>query len=105
MAFNLSEWLMRRRIGAQVRDAGRSVEHSRIANPYHAVSIELGSKACAAARKLEGRRYPFGLRTDAAGQGLHPGGLPVPLRAPQGPAESQRDRRVQFRQSACAQDE
>ena len=48
---------MRRRIGAQVRGAGRSVEHSRIANPYHAVSIETGSKACAEARKLEGRRY------------------------------------------------
>ena len=57
MAFNFSEWLMRRRIGAQVRSAGRNVEHSRIANPYHAVSIETGTKACAASRKLEGRRY------------------------------------------------
>ena len=57
MAFNLSEWLMRRRIGAHVRSAGRNVEHSRIANPYHAVSIEVGSRACAASRKLEGRRY------------------------------------------------
>ena len=71
MAFNVSEWIMRRRIGAQVRNGGRSVEHSRIANPYHAVSIEVGSKscaasavsietgtkACAASRKLEGRRY------------------------------------------------
>ena len=57
MAFSLSEWWMRRRIGAHVRGAGGRVEHSRIANPYHAVSIDLGSKACAAARQQEGRRF------------------------------------------------
>ena len=57
MAFNISEWLMRRRIGAQVRQAGRHVEHSRIANLYHAVSIEPGSRACPEARKREGKRY------------------------------------------------
>jgi hypothetical protein len=57
MAFTLSEWLMRRRIGAQVRSAGGRVEHSRIANLYHAVSIEPGSRACAAARQQEGRRF------------------------------------------------
>ncbi len=57
MAFSLSEWLMRRRIGAEVRSAGHRMEHSRVANPYHAVSIEPGLKACAEARKLEGRRF------------------------------------------------
>ncbi len=57
MSFNLSEWLMRRRIGAEVRNAGARVEHSRIANPYHAVSIESGSRACDEARARDGRRY------------------------------------------------
>jgi hypothetical protein len=57
MGFNISEWLMRRRIGAEVRSAGRRVEHSRVANPYHAVSIEAGARACAAARGLDGRRF------------------------------------------------
>lgn len=57
MAFSLSEWLMRRRIGAQVRSAGARVEHSRIANPFHAVSIEPGMRACAEARSHEGQRY------------------------------------------------
>jgi hypothetical protein len=57
MAFNLSEWLMRRRIGAQVRNAGRPVESRRIGNPYHAVSIEPGMRACDAVRKLENRRF------------------------------------------------
>lgn len=55
--FNLSDWLMRRRIGAEVRHAGRYVEHRRIANPYHAVSIEPGVRTCALARAAEGRRY------------------------------------------------
>ena len=57
MSFNLSGWLMRRRIGAEVRNAGARVEHSRVGNPYHAVSIETGTKACAEAQAREGRRY------------------------------------------------
>lgn len=57
MSFSLSEWLMRRRIGAQVRSAGARVEHSRIANPYHSVSIEPGPRACAEAKSREGRRF------------------------------------------------
>jgi hypothetical protein len=57
MSFSLSEWLMRRRIGAEVRNAGARVEHSRIANPYHAVSIETGSRACDEAQARDGRRY------------------------------------------------
>jgi hypothetical protein len=57
MAFSLSGWLMRRRIGAQVRNAGNRVEHSRVANPFHAVSIETGVRACAEARAREGKRF------------------------------------------------
>ncbi len=57
MGFNLSAWWMRQKVGAQVRGAGNRVEHSRIANPYHAVSIEAGSRACAACRAMEGKRF------------------------------------------------
>ena len=57
MSFNLSNWFLRRRIDAQVRNSGRPVEHSHIGNPYHAVSIEPGPKSCEASRKLEGRRF------------------------------------------------
>ena len=57
MDFNLSNWFLRRRIDAKVRTSGGAVEHRRIGNPYHAVSIETGSRACEAARALEGRRF------------------------------------------------
>jgi hypothetical protein len=56
MAFNLSNWLLRRRIDSQARTSGRPVEYRRISNPYHAVSIEAGPQACAAARRLKGER-------------------------------------------------
>ena len=57
MGFNLSNWFLRKRIDAQVRNSGRPMEHSRVGNPFHAVSIEPGSKACAESRKLEDRRF------------------------------------------------
>ena len=57
MAFNISDWLLRRRIDAQVRTSGRPVEHRRIGNPYHAVSIETGLRCCEAARELERHRF------------------------------------------------
>ena len=57
MSFSLSEWLMRRRIGAQVRSAGALVEHRRVANPYHSVSIDPGPRACPEAKSRQGRRF------------------------------------------------
>ena len=57
MAFNLSSWFLRRRIDAQARSSGRPIEHRRIGNPYHAVSIERGANACAAARATENKRF------------------------------------------------
>jgi hypothetical protein len=57
MGFSLSEWWMRQKVGAQVRGAGARVEHRRIGNPYHAVSIEAGPRPCAVARDAEGRRF------------------------------------------------
>jgi hypothetical protein len=59
MAFNISDWLLRRRIDAQVRTrtSGGPAEHRRIGNPYHAVSIEVGTRCCEAAREREGQRF------------------------------------------------
>jgi hypothetical protein len=57
MGFDISSWFMRRRIDAEVRTSGRPVEHRRIGNPFHAVSIEPGQRACLEARRLEGQRF------------------------------------------------
>ena len=57
MPFSISSWLLRKRIDAHVRQSGRPMEHRRVVNPYHAVSIEPGSKCCQDARKLEGHRF------------------------------------------------
>jgi hypothetical protein len=57
MGFNLSNWFLRKKIDAQVRSSGRPMEHRRVVNPYHAVSIEPGSKACAEACKHSGERF------------------------------------------------
>lgn len=57
MGFSLSQWLLRRRIAAQARTSGRPMEHRRVVNPYHAVSIEAGPRACPAVRALEGSRF------------------------------------------------
>ena len=57
MSFSISSWLMRTRIGAQALISGRQIEHSRVVNPYHAVSIDTGSKSCRQARAAEGRRF------------------------------------------------
>ncbi len=57
MGFNLANWFLRRRIDAQVRNSGRPMEHHRVVNPYHAVSIEPGSKTCAESLKHSGERF------------------------------------------------
>jgi hypothetical protein len=57
VSFSLSAWFQRRKIGAQVRRPGAAVEHRRISNPFHAVSIEPGSRCCVQARQAQGWRY------------------------------------------------
>ena len=57
MGFNLGNWFLRKKFDAQARDSGRPMEHRRVVNPYHAVSIEPGSKCCDDAGKLEGQRF------------------------------------------------
>jgi hypothetical protein len=60
MGFNLSDWLLRKKIGAQIRSAGQPVQHHRVGNPFHAVSIEPGMKSCAQARAVDERRFLAG---------------------------------------------
>jgi hypothetical protein len=57
LGFNLGNWLLRKKIDAQERNSGRPMEHRRLVNPYHAVSIEPGSRACAESCKLSGERF------------------------------------------------
>jgi hypothetical protein len=57
MAFDLSRWFFRKRLEAAVaRDRGSVTSH-RVANPYHAVSIQPGPAACGPARRLRDRRF------------------------------------------------
>ena len=60
MGFNLSDWLLRKKIGAQIRTAGGPVQHHRVGNPFHAVTVEAGMKSCAEARAMEERRFLAG---------------------------------------------
>jgi len=53
----ITNWFLRRKIDAHVRQPGRAMEHRRVVNPYHAVSVEAGPKCCNEARELKGRRF------------------------------------------------
>jgi hypothetical protein len=57
VAFNLSSWLHRKHVQAEVRLSGRLVQAHRVTNPYHAVSIEAGASCCRTAKMYGGRRY------------------------------------------------
>ena len=57
VAFNISSWFFRKKIDSQVRMSGRPMEHRRVVNPYHAVSIKPGPKACKEARAFGNRRF------------------------------------------------
>jgi hypothetical protein len=57
MGFNLSDWLLRKKIGAQIRTAGSPVQHHRVGNPFHAVRVEAGMKSCAQARAIDEHRF------------------------------------------------
>ena len=55
-----SNWFLRRKIDAHVRRSGQPMEHRRVVNPYHAVSVEPGPKCCEEARELEDQRFLAG---------------------------------------------
>ena len=55
--FNLSSWLHRRHVQAEVRLSGRPVQAHRVNNPYHAVSIEAGASCRQTAMMYGGHRY------------------------------------------------
>ena len=57
MAQIFSNWFLRRKIDAQVRRSGQPMEHRRVVNPHHALSIEPGPKCCDKARELKNQRF------------------------------------------------
>ena len=57
MAFNLSSWLRRKRVLAEVTLSGRSVQTHRVTNPYHAVSIKAGPSCNQTKQKYGDRRF------------------------------------------------
>lgn len=57
MAFNFSRWSLGALFHYKSKVRGEPVERHRVSNPFHAVSIATGSKACEVARGLEGQRY------------------------------------------------
>lgn len=57
MAFNLSAWLYRKRVQAEVQYSGRPVQAHRVMNPYHAVSIKAGTSCRRTAEAYAGRRF------------------------------------------------
>jgi hypothetical protein len=57
MGFSLSTWFFRKRVQAEVHLSGRPVQTHRVVNPFHAVSVVADSRACEAARNLQGVRF------------------------------------------------
>ena len=57
MPFNLSSWLQRKKIHAHVTLSGRPMQHHRVVNPYHAVSIQGAPGCCGEVVALEGKRF------------------------------------------------
>jgi hypothetical protein len=57
MAFSMSSWLHRKRVEAEVRFSGRTVQAHRVTNPYHAVSIKAGPSCHQTAQKYGSRRF------------------------------------------------
>ena len=57
MAFNLSSWLHRKRVQAEVRLSGRPVLAHHVTNPYHAVSIKAGASCGQTALRYGGHRH------------------------------------------------
>jgi hypothetical protein len=57
MSFNLTSWLHRKRVQAEVRFSGREVQAHRVNNPFHAVSILAGPTCQRTAVEFKGRRF------------------------------------------------
>lgn len=55
-----SNWVLRRKIDAQMRQPGQAMEYRRVVNPYHAISVEPGPKCCKEVSELEDQRFLAG---------------------------------------------
>ena len=102
MAFSLSEWWMRRRIGAACPGRRRSRRAQPDRKPLSCGQHRSRFQGLRGRAPAGRASLPFRLRSDAAAQGLHAGGLPVPLRASQGSPVTARPAHAHA-QSACAQ--
>jgi hypothetical protein len=60
MTFSISSWLHRKRVQAEVRFSGRTVQAYRVTNPYHGVSIKAGPGCHQTAQKYGSRRFLAG---------------------------------------------
>lgn len=57
MPFNLSSWWHGKRVQAEVRFSGRTVQAHRVTNPYHAVSIKAGPNCRQTAQQFGSQRF------------------------------------------------
>ncbi len=57
MAFNLSNWVFRKRLETSAVLNQAAVSRHRVGNPYHAVSVVPGNGACEQARRLKDKRF------------------------------------------------
>lgn len=60
MQFSWSDWILRKKISAQLRDQPGRMEHRRVVNPYHCVSIRFSSNCCQQVRAIDGQRFLAG---------------------------------------------
>ena len=57
MPFRLDSWLAERKIRSRFRQGNQVVAQYRVVNPYHAVSVRLGSDCCTEAAQLQDMRF------------------------------------------------
>lgn len=57
MGFSLSSWFFRKRVQAEVHLSGRPVQTHRVVNPFHAVSVIPGPRACDMVRQMQNIRF------------------------------------------------
>lgn len=60
MEFNLLSWWHRKRIQATVQFSGRPIQFHQVTNPYHAVSIKVGTRCHQTAQKYGRQRFLSG---------------------------------------------
>ena len=60
MQFDLSSWLQKKRIRAEIGRSGQTVSAHRVINPWHAVGFVFDKNCCGAVVALKGQRFLSG---------------------------------------------